>query len=276
MARKRELDVRPIYYIYEWFKVNTLEVFYVGKGKEERLHEMDNRNDHFLRTINKYDCDVRIYKSRLTEQQAFELEIERIRELKLLGQAQCNYTSGGEGCSNWTNYVDEETLKKWRESNAFHSKGKEHPASKEIKIILRTGEILIFGTEKECAEYFNVTPMVVSNWTRIVPTKWSKRSKLIKEIHFKGKIIKYPEPKEEPRIAENMKEVIEVITEDGKVLHFLNTESCGQYFGFGSPRVTINRWLKGNAKISMKKKKVKEIRRTKIDYDDFLRKQRLS
>lgn len=35
------------YYIYEWFIVDTDEVFYVGKGKERRAETVSGRNKFF-------------------------------------------------------------------------------------------------------------------------------------------------------------------------------------------------------------------------------------
>ena len=65
------------FYVYEWFIVDTLKVFYVGKGKGRRRF-VKSRNQHFNNTIKKYDCAVRLVKSSLTEQEAFELEKEAL------------------------------------------------------------------------------------------------------------------------------------------------------------------------------------------------------
>ncbi|MEM4994812.1 NUMOD3 domain-containing DNA-binding protein [Priestia sp. SB1] len=85
------------FYVYEWFKNSTLEVIYVGKGTGLRRFDLHQRNQYFLSTISKHKCSVRIIESNLTEQQAFNLEVERIAELKALGQAKCNFTIGGVG-----------------------------------------------------------------------------------------------------------------------------------------------------------------------------------
>ena len=34
-------------YVYEWYNVDTNEVFYVGKGRNNRMHSMKNRNQYF-------------------------------------------------------------------------------------------------------------------------------------------------------------------------------------------------------------------------------------
>jgi hypothetical protein len=87
------------FYVYEWFIVDSLEVFYVGKGTGVRRFETHNRNRWFNNILKKYECAVRIVKQSLTNEEACELEIERIAELKAKGWAKCNLTAGGTGFS---------------------------------------------------------------------------------------------------------------------------------------------------------------------------------
>lgn len=54
------------FYVYEWFIVDTFEIFYVGKGTGNRRFETHNRNKYFMNIYNKYNCAVRIYKQNLT------------------------------------------------------------------------------------------------------------------------------------------------------------------------------------------------------------------
>jgi hypothetical protein len=97
------------FYVYEWFINDTLEVFYVGKGKGKRRF-VKGRNRFFNNVIKKYNCSVRLVECHLTEQQAFELEQDRIAELRAIGQAKCNITDGGEGSSGLVH--SEESKKK--------------------------------------------------------------------------------------------------------------------------------------------------------------------
>lgn len=87
------------FYVYEYFKKEDDEVFYVGKGTKRRMYELHNRNRYFNAVYGKYECDVRIYKDGLTNEQACEIERDRIAELKVIGQAYCNFTEGGTGFS---------------------------------------------------------------------------------------------------------------------------------------------------------------------------------
>lgn len=84
-----------MFYVYEYYIKETNEVFYVGKGTGNRYKELHNRNKYFKRVYDKYECDVRIIKDNLTNEQACELEIQKIAELK----PKCNFTNGGDGFS---------------------------------------------------------------------------------------------------------------------------------------------------------------------------------
>lgn len=85
------------FYVYEWFNVDTDEVFYVGKGRNGRYKNTSQRNSYFKNYYNKHKCDVRKIKEHLEEKEAFELEIELIKKYRTLNQCQCNLTDGGEG-----------------------------------------------------------------------------------------------------------------------------------------------------------------------------------
>lgn len=61
--------------------------------------------------INKYDCDSRIYRDNLTEEDAWALEKERILELQLRGEAETNIHVGGNGGDTVTSMSDEDYKK---------------------------------------------------------------------------------------------------------------------------------------------------------------------
>lgn len=85
------------FYIYYWFnKEKNNEVFYIGKGKENR-YLVKNRNIYFNRTYEKYDCYPVIMINNLTEVEAFELEKEHITFWKNMNQAKTNLHEGGYG-----------------------------------------------------------------------------------------------------------------------------------------------------------------------------------
>lgn len=88
-----------MFYVYEYFIIDTGEVFYVGKGTNGRYKELHNRNKYFNAVYNKYKCDVRFVKEGLTNEESCKLEIQRISELREINQAKCNFTNGGDGFS---------------------------------------------------------------------------------------------------------------------------------------------------------------------------------
>ena len=102
------------YYVYEWYNVDTNEVFYVGKGKKDRYKHIKNRNKFFIDYYNTHNCDVRKVYINLTEQQAFEKEIDLISYYKNKTNFRLtNQTDGGEGMSGFV--VSNEFREKMRE-----------------------------------------------------------------------------------------------------------------------------------------------------------------
>ena len=69
------------YYIYAYWRLDTNEIFYIGKGKKRRWKNLKRRNRHFTNVINKYPIAVEILKEDLEESEAFYWEEEIIRLL---------------------------------------------------------------------------------------------------------------------------------------------------------------------------------------------------
>lgn len=97
MANKQQ------FYVYEHWRLDKDECFYVGKGTKGRAYVKGGRNSHWLNIVNKLErigsaYEVRIVASGLTEEEAFHLEKERIafwRDVVDLA----NKTDGGDGVS---------------------------------------------------------------------------------------------------------------------------------------------------------------------------------
>lgn len=92
------------FYVYEHWRPDTGACFYVGKGTRRRAWNLRERNPHHTSIISKltalgYSVDVRVIARDLTEQEAFDLERQRIAlySRKVL----CNMTDGGDGSSGW-------------------------------------------------------------------------------------------------------------------------------------------------------------------------------
>ena len=110
--------------MYEWYLVDTGEVFYVGKGSGKRFKSISNRNANFKKIYDEYKCDVRIKCNNLTEAQAFKKEKETIKYYKTKDNCRLtNLTDGGEGCSGWIPpqiYRDKQSMihkKQWQDEN---------------------------------------------------------------------------------------------------------------------------------------------------------------
>lgn len=62
------------FYVYEWYIVDTGEVFYVGKGTGKRYKEYKRRNKMFLDFYKTHECKARFVHIDLNEDEAFYLE----------------------------------------------------------------------------------------------------------------------------------------------------------------------------------------------------------
>ena len=133
-----------IYYVYAWYYVETREIFYIGKGKNDRYKERKaHRNRFFKNILNKYGekVDVRILEDHLTESDALAREKQLISEYWKIGQCKANLHEGGYG-GNTGNYDSPERSRKLSESakkrigpkNGMY--GRTHSADARLKISL--------------------------------------------------------------------------------------------------------------------------------------------
>ena len=98
-----------MYYTYGHYKADSKELFYIGKGKNNRAYEKDSRSDYWRNIVNKYDYTVEIFAEWESEKDAFIHErflIDCFRDLTNL----CNLTDGGDGCSGYI-WTDEQKAK---------------------------------------------------------------------------------------------------------------------------------------------------------------------
>lgn len=106
------------FYVYAWFFVSTNEVFYIGKGKNNRCFEIHkSRNAYFKNIVDKYkdDVKVKILFDNLSEDEAFNLEKRLIKEYWDKGQCKANFHEGGRG-GNTGNYDNPERSRKLSEA----------------------------------------------------------------------------------------------------------------------------------------------------------------
>lgn len=72
-----------IFYVYEHWRLDKDECFYVGKGNGNRAYSVKSRNAHWRAIVSKLErigsgYEVRLVDTGLNQQEAFQLEIERI------------------------------------------------------------------------------------------------------------------------------------------------------------------------------------------------------
>lgn len=105
---------KPIYYVYAWYYKNTGEIFYIGKGKNDRYKERKiHRNRYFINILNKHgdNVDVKILENNLIEKDALLREKLLISQYWKIGQCKANIHEGGCG-GNTGNYDSIERSKK--------------------------------------------------------------------------------------------------------------------------------------------------------------------
>ena len=90
-----------VFYVYEHIRNDTNEIFYVGKGSNDRCFTKIGRNQHWHNIVNFAGFNVRMIFENITEELALELEKELIKELRKQGVPLVNYTDGGDGVSGY-------------------------------------------------------------------------------------------------------------------------------------------------------------------------------
>jgi hypothetical protein len=85
------------YYVYCHKRKTDDTIFYIGKGCGDRCIQKKNRNNHWRNIAKKNGFYHEIIKDGLSEQEAFDFEVEAIAKIGLDNLA--NMTAGGEGTS---------------------------------------------------------------------------------------------------------------------------------------------------------------------------------
>lgn len=136
------------FYVYEWFIKDTNEIFYVGKGCNNRVTSMKDRNEYFKNIRKKYDCDYRIIKYFDNENEAYDFELKRGIELKDIGQARACYVFG-----NFKKYISDEIKNKMKPTQFKKNfkpwnYGKKNCYSKELLEKMRNAKLGIKQSEE--------------------------------------------------------------------------------------------------------------------------------
>ena len=164
------------FYVYEWYNINTNEVFYVGKGRKNRYKNKTQRNKLFLQYIQNNEVDSRIVVDNLSEEDSFKKEKELTEYYKRKNQCHCNLAPAGKGGTHfqWTKEMREykSIYNPMKQENQKERMRKHNPMFNQ-ETAKKNGEKhqkpLVIGTMnfqslKDAAVYFNVSPQTIRNW----------------------------------------------------------------------------------------------------------------
>ena len=123
------------FYVYEHWRLDRDECFYVGKGNRRRAFDMKYRNAHHKAIQAKVTregsaIEVRMVATGMAEDEAFSLECERICFWRAAGVDLANHTNGGEGRSGFL--VSDETKMKQSAAAIQRNKNPEYIAKLRI------------------------------------------------------------------------------------------------------------------------------------------------
>jgi hypothetical protein len=121
------------YYVYFHYKLDTNEIFYIGKGLNKRAFSKKSRNKYWNNVINKHGYKVEIVEQNLTEDEAYEKEIFYIEKYKKEGLKLVNLTNGGKGCLGLKNSKIGEFSKSKKGINHYNCGKKRSDVSDRIK-----------------------------------------------------------------------------------------------------------------------------------------------
>jgi Mor family transcriptional regulator len=84
------------FYLYFHYRLDTDEVFYIGKGKGRRAYNKEARNLYWKRIVDKVGYKVEIVQDNISEWEALMLEMDMISLYKKMGYNLANFTWGGQ------------------------------------------------------------------------------------------------------------------------------------------------------------------------------------
>lgn len=164
-----------MFYVYEWYIIDTNEVFYVGKGTGSR-YKVRKHNNLFNDMIKRFKCESRIVREFEKEDDAFQFEYEYINSKKENGECTCNIRVGGFGGN--TEWWTEERRKEYSEHNVMKSENQRkrmqesNPmydpdtvaktvAKKQVGVVIGNTE---FDSVKDAMSAYNVCYDTIASW----------------------------------------------------------------------------------------------------------------
>lgn len=134
----KRINVGNKHYVYLHHKQTTKEIFYVGKGKDDRAYSKNQRNKFWNNVVAKHGFFVSFIATNLSDKEALDLEVETITRLRSGGIKLVNMTNGGEGLSGFV--PSAETRLKCSINNAMKKQENRDKVSAGLKKSLSTKE----------------------------------------------------------------------------------------------------------------------------------------
>lgn len=233
-------STEPVYYVYEYFIKDTNEIFYVGKGRDNRFKD-SNRNDVFTRICESYKVDVRKIRTGLTEQEAFDLEEETIKSYldsgKFLANAQIpiGYRGAYSDDNDYQYMVTPDLISSKLELHYFHNSDTWDRVSEEDLLQtyfwsdcrMRNEEYKVYFNEQldYLPRYANeLNKQIALHLQEIIENKLGKHARIFKSINAKSSksIILPVSPSQEK--LKSIREMDKKLYHLVDVLKYLNTD----------------------------------------------------
>ncbi len=189
-----------MFYIYEWYNIDTNEVFYVGKGVYNR-YRVKKRNKLFNEYIKTHKCDVRIIEYYNDELMCFKREEELIDNYKKIGQCQCNCVFGG--CGGVKTYWTKEMKEKMSKENPMKAQEQRERMSvnnpmKNPEVARKVGEKhskpfyignVKYNNLREASEFYKIKQTSIAYWLKKGVSPFGEKCYHIIKKEIKPKII---------------------------------------------------------------------------------------
>ena len=166
-----------MFYVYEWYNVNTNEIFYVGKGTNNRYKQVSKRNALFKEYYENNECAPRMIKTFEYEADALQYEHSHIMELKQIGQCSCNLDAGGTGGLQfvWTPemrkyWSNHNPMKRQEQRERMHNNNPMFNTEIQKKVSKANSKIVCYqGRETTCreiADSLHLHIATIQNWCK--------------------------------------------------------------------------------------------------------------
>lgn len=155
------------YYVYAHKRKDNGEIFYIGKGSNNRAYFKSNRSNYWKKIVSKYDYEVIFLENNLDEETAYKMEIIHIANYKKLGQCYANFTNGGDGVNVPVRWWNDKISKALIGKNV--AKGKN---SKSFKDLITKDELYDLYVVKK------YNSIEISNFTNLSITTITARLKM--------------------------------------------------------------------------------------------------